>query len=87
MHACLAEAIQPRCLRDKQDPVWQASPACRGMRGSTGSVWSCFKGTTSKGLCDAPGLNRISTLKRSGLSTGTLRIPQIIQRGHDDVVC
>ena len=52
----------------------KSSPACNGMRGSTGRVWSCLRGTTSKGLCDAPGLNRISTRKRSALSTGTLHI-------------
>lgn len=60
-------------------------PACSGMRGSTGSVWSCFSGTTSKGLCDAPGLNSISTLNLSGLSTGTLHIPWVDQRGPYDV--
>lgn len=45
---------------------------CSGWRGATGSVWSCLMGTTSKGLCAAPGLNSTSTRKRSGLSTGNL---------------
>ena len=35
-------------------------------------MWSCFSGTTSSGLCDAPGLNSTSTRKRAGSSTGTL---------------
>lgn len=48
-------------------------PLCSGARGRTGSVWSRFMGSTSYGLWLAPELNRISTLKRCGLSTGTLR--------------
>lgn len=46
---------------------------CTGTRALTGRVWFIWMGTTSNGLCAAPGENRIWTRKRRGSLRGSLR--------------